>query len=128
MILMPRLDILRSISSEPKNELETNVEDCESSSFGCCSDSHLPAHGPNQEGCCLQSEFGCCPDNIRPANGPNVEGCGCETSEHGCCPDGKTVQRGGNLEGCGCAVSEFGCCQVKNLYSKFYQKYQNLSN
>lgn len=47
---------------------------CDDSPFGCCPDLVNPAHGHNQEGCCLSSPFGCCPDNTSPARGPNQEG------------------------------------------------------
>lgn len=47
---------------------------CQRSIFGCCRDGKTPAHGPNEEGCCLGSPYGCCQDNIQPARGINYEG------------------------------------------------------
>lgn len=66
--------------------------ECADSPFGCCSSNEtVPAHGPNDLGCCLLAEFGCCPDNIKAAENPYGEGCTeCQDTEHGCCPDGTT--------------------------------------
>ncbi len=57
------------------NFVQDNVE-CDiaagitNATYGCCAiNSSLPAHGPNQVGCCASTEFGCCPDNKSPANG-----------------------------------------------------------
>lgn len=47
---------------------------CEDAKFGCCRDGVTPAHGPNEEGCCLAAPYGCCPDNTLPAQGPSLEG------------------------------------------------------
>ena len=46
------------------------VQDCESNGedeSDCGSENKIPAHGPNQDGCCMNSESGiggCCPDFI----------------------------------------------------------------
>lgn len=85
-------------------------EFCQNLTFGCCTDLITPAHGPNQEGCCLGTEFGCCPDNIIPASGSNGEGCTCSESPFGCCPDGERSALGPQLAGCGCQNTPFGCC------------------
>ena len=79
------------------------------SEFGCCQNSSWPAHGPSEEGCCLNSTEGCCPDFIRPREG----GCDCSESAFGCCLDGISTKLGeGADSGCGCKESEHGCCQV----------------
>merc|ERR1719167_1681730 len=92
-----------------------------------------PAHGPSEEGCCLNTTEGCCPDFIRPREegcdcsesafgccldgittklGEGADsGCGCKESEHGCCQDQYTSALGPNLEGCPCGTSEYGCCE-----------------
>ena len=68
---------------------EDEFPPCKNTSYGCCSDSNVPAHGSKEEGCCIDTEFGCCPDNTRAAQGRNGEGCDCQSSVHGCCPDGE---------------------------------------
>ncbi|CRL07350.1 CLUMA_CG020329, isoform A [Clunio marinus] len=83
---------------------------CINTQFGCCPDNETPAHGPLREGCCLLSPFGCCPNNINEARGPSLEGCGCEYSPYGCCPDGTTSAKGHDNEGCGCKDTPHGCC------------------
>ena len=64
---------------------------CEDSLFGCCPSSLLPAHGPDNVGCCLEAGDGqCCPDFQR--SQAAGEDCHCETSRFGCCPDGVTAR------------------------------------
>ena len=81
--------LFQEVDGNPGNVVEEEFLPCQSSTFGCCLDSQVPAHGPFQDGCCIESEFGCCPDNIRFSRGTNGEGCDCESAAHGCCPDGK---------------------------------------
>ena len=81
--------LLQEVDGNPGDVVEEEFLACQNSTFGCCLDSQVPAHGPYQDGCCIESEFGCCPDNIRLSRGPNLEGCDCESAAHGCCPDGK---------------------------------------
>ena len=83
---------------------------CHDSIYGCCEDGITPAHGPNNEGCCLSTPYKCCPDNSLPARGLNFYGCGCQYTRFGCCPDNSTVARGLNNEGCGCLYTPYGCC------------------
>lgn len=83
---------------------------CEDSAYGCCEDGATPAHGSNNEGCCLSSTYKCCPDNVMPARGPNFYGCACQYTRFGCCPDNSTAARGPNNEGCGCQYTLHGCC------------------
>jgi hypothetical protein len=33
-----------------------------------------PAHGPDEEGCCLTSKYGCCQDNVSPAEVSKIAG------------------------------------------------------
>ncbi|XP_047512899.1 papilin-like isoform X1 [Pieris napi] len=92
---------------------QRNVKFCETTAYGCCSDGETPAHGPQNEGCCLRSRFGCCPDNYTPAEGPHLEGCSCMNAHFGCCPDNVTIAGGTKYEGCGCQYSLHGCCPDK---------------
>ena len=82
---------------------------CEDSMFGCCLNSPLPAHGPQQVGCCLQGGGGCCPDFQRSQS--SGQDCGCDSSVFGCCPDGVTAKWNEDDGGCGCKHTTFGCCQ-----------------
>uniref|UniRef100_A0A8C5RFT5 Papilin, proteoglycan like sulfated glycoprotein n=1 Tax=Laticauda laticaudata TaxID=8630 RepID=A0A8C5RFT5_LATLA len=56
----------------------SNVQDCNHTPHGCCSDGHTAAAGPFGQGCPLDSSicrYGCCPDGISRSQGPNQEGC-----------------------------------------------------
>ncbi|ETE63833.1 Papilin, partial [Ophiophagus hannah] len=57
----------------------SNVQDCNHTPHGCCSDGHTAATGPFGQGCpldsCHLSRYGCCPDGISRSQGPNQEGC-----------------------------------------------------
>ena len=88
-------------------EIEEDLNSCDNSTFGCCANSSLPAHGPRQEGCCLQDPSGCCPDHVRVHDGF----CSCHDAPLGCCPDGVTSRWSEEEDGCGCQSSRFGCCQ-----------------
>ncbi|XP_063354149.1 papilin isoform X1 [Pelmatolapia mariae] len=60
---------------------------CSQSYYGCCSDGHTSARGPQGLGCpsapapfpvptsCIQTSYGCCEDGVTAAQGPNKEGC-----------------------------------------------------
>ena len=89
--------------------IENDLPACKNTTFGCCPDSEVPAHGPNQEGCCIDSELGCCPDNIRLAHGTNGEGCDCESSVHACCPDGKVSHNSRRYAWYGVRSSDLRC-------------------
>ena len=69
----------------------SEMTSCEDSLFGCCPDSLLPAHGPDNVGCCLEAGDGeCCPDFQRSLGAG--EDCDCQSSRFGCCPDGVTAR------------------------------------
>uniref|UniRef100_A0A3B4FTC3 Papilin, proteoglycan like sulfated glycoprotein n=1 Tax=Pundamilia nyererei TaxID=303518 RepID=A0A3B4FTC3_9CICH len=85
---------------------------CSQSYYGCCSDGHTSARGPQGLGCpsapapspvptsCIQT-YGCCEDGVTAAQGPNKEGCvECRTTTYGCCYDRTTPAGGPNGEGC----------------------------
>lgn len=100
----------------PKSESICATDDCvpcADAEFGCCPDEITPAHGPNDEGCCLNSAHGCCPDNLNSATGPNFDGCHCQNSPFGCCPDNTTAASGYDNSGCGCQYGKYGCCLDK---------------
>uniref|UniRef100_A0A670I4U8 Papilin, proteoglycan like sulfated glycoprotein n=1 Tax=Podarcis muralis TaxID=64176 RepID=A0A670I4U8_PODMU len=69
----------RHFSSHQNVASTTEVQDCNQSLHGCCSDGQTVAAGPFGQGCpfdtCHQSRYGCCPDGISPSQGPNKEGC-----------------------------------------------------
>jgi len=95
------------------DNLESGEDDemaCEESMFGCCPDSKLPQHGPNEDGCCLTSQEGCCNDFLR-SKEVAEDSCGCEDSRFGCCPDGVTAMWDEEDGGCGCKHTTWGCCQ-----------------
>uniref|UniRef100_I3IV34 Papilin, proteoglycan like sulfated glycoprotein n=1 Tax=Oreochromis niloticus TaxID=8128 RepID=I3IV34_ORENI len=88
---------------------------CSQSYYGCCSDGHTSARGPQGLGCL----YGCCEDGVTAAQGPNKEGCSnvssktkilfvhfmsasieCRTTTYGCCYDRTTPAGGPNGEGC----------------------------
>lgn len=110
--------IIIIITAHAQEYLDCDGESCEITEetneeqpYGSCStNSSLPAHGPDDLGCCAASEFQCCADNVKAASGPYGEGCSCEDSQFGCCPDDATPAKGPDLLGCGCQFSAFGCC------------------
>ena len=87
-----------------------DVPECMNTTFQCCPDSEIAAHGPEGQGCCLSTEFGCCPDQLTAANDTELSNCGCETSAYGCCPDGVTSALDADGTSCGCQHTEHGCC------------------
>ena len=107
------------------------VEACEESQFGCCSDGVTAAEDADGSGCpslvaaCEDSEFGCCPDGNTTAQGADFEGCPpqpCSDTMYGCCADGVRPAAGSDGEGCErtteapeievevCADTEHECC------------------
>ncbi|XP_034968720.1 papilin isoform X1 [Zootoca vivipara] len=71
--------VSRHFNSHQNVASTTDVQDCNQSLHGCCSDGQTVAAGPFGQGCpfdtCHQSRYGCCPDGISPSQGPNKEGC-----------------------------------------------------
>ena len=116
MIILKILFVTLVVSAEEQDreDLDSGVTGCEVSTFGCCTNSSLPAHGPQEEGCCLQDAAGCCPDHVQVQDGL----CDCLNSPLGCCPDGVTSRWSQEEDGCGCQHTSFGCCQDQYTAAK----------
>ena len=98
-----------SAASPPSASTTSEVDICETTQYGCCSDGVTPAMGPNMVGCqntCNRGtgEVWCdtTKECIRPweTTCPPLTLGGCAASRYGCCNDGETTATGLNFAGC----------------------------
>jgi hypothetical protein len=97
--------------------LNSSLESCENTEYGCCSDDVTPARGAFKEGCIDFS----CRVIIHPIITLNREGRRglvlisqnfAKASQFGCCNDLVTPAKRADLDGCptDCSKSLYGCC------------------
>uniref|UniRef100_A0AAX7SR96 BPTI/Kunitz inhibitor domain-containing protein n=1 Tax=Astatotilapia calliptera TaxID=8154 RepID=A0AAX7SR96_ASTCA len=95
---------------------------CSQSYYGCCSDGHTSARGPQGLGCpsapapspvptsCIQTSYGCCEDGVTAAQGPNKEGCAAKYCLISCVMPFQVTPSLPTENAVECRTTTYGCC------------------